>query len=339
MGEIAFEKFMVGLETVARGTSAAAPTHIANLQGQMRPEFVTWRPEEQTGVLEQFSRSLRTREWSSWTASGGLDNYLLPVFLNMLAKGNVTAGSAVGTSANTYLWDFKDPDMTADTIETGTFWFGDPNVELWKAVFGTVDELTVTGNASGTDGVTMELSGMANTMEDGGAPADPTRLTAPLFPASWMQFWLDQQGGGGIGTTEITGRVISASVTVPGGLSYKYFAVGPGGAKTYSKIGRGKRQAVLTVEMEIPDTTQFALFQSEALVDARVRYNGSFIENDGGTDLYHYVEFDVYGPLEFEDWGELEATNRTVSFRIASEYNTAAATGWGAAVQNDRSTL
>ena len=51
--------------------------------------------------------------------------------------------------------------------------------------------------------------------------------------------WLDTSSA--IGTTAITGRLISAEHVIPVNYGYKYLAVGPTGSKTYTRTGRGKR--------------------------------------------------------------------------------------------------
>ena len=281
---------------------------------------------------------------------------------------------------------------------------------MWEANFATIDELTITADASSTDGTMISVSGHAQFQEyetfsvtgiskanpgvvttsaahgllagekvrivnvggmvevndniytvaspsgsnfslsgtnttayttytSGGtvekvAPAFPSILSAPLISGAAMQMWLDT-GVDGIGTTEITGRLISAEHVIPVNYGYKYLAVGPTGALTYSRVGRGKRSITTRVTLELTDMDQYNLFRDGTTVKLRIRHNGELIEGS----LYHYVQVDTYGPLHFTDWGELEGTNRTLTLEVQSQYDSTLGADWSIAVQNDRTAL
>lgn len=191
------------------------------------------------------------------------------------------------------------------------------------------DSLTLTG-IDGT-GFTAYTSGGAIRKV---APAVPAQLTAPLITGGDMSIWLDS-GGDAIGTTSITGRVISAEHVLPVNWSTKYLAAGAGSTGSFSRLGRGKRSMTTRIVMELLDLDQYDLFDNDTSVKLRVRHNGTLIEGS----LYHYVEVDTYGPLVMTDWGELEGTNRTIAFEIVSEYNSTLGADWRIAVQNQRTTL
>lgn len=166
------------------------------------------------------------------------------------------------------------------------------------------------------------------------APAAPAQLTAPLITGGDMSLWLDS-GGDAIGTTAITGRVISAEHVLPVNWSTKYLAAGPGSTGSFTRLGRSKRSLTTRVVMELIDLAQYELFNADTSVKLRVRHNGPLIEGS----LYNYVEIDTYGPLVMTDWGELESTNRTIAFEIVSEYDTDLGADWRIAVQNERTAL
>ena len=171
------------------------------------------------------------------------------------------------------------------------------------------------------------------------APASlPAMLIAPLLMPAAMQVWVDS-GATAIGTTAITGRVVSAELSVPLNGPPKWLAVGPTGGTNFSKRGRGKRHAELKVVFEVPDLDEYDQWVGETSLKVRVRFNGSAIETVGATTFYYYVEADVYGPFDGMDWGEHEGTNRTIELTILSEYNTVAGHDWALRIQNNRSTL
>ena len=241
-------------------------------------------------------------------------------------------------ATSTYLWTFE-PTMTADDLEAMTMFWGDPNVEIFRAGFCMPDSVTISADATGTDGVTISIDGQGafpSLTAPGGIL--PTMLDAPLMMPAAMQLWIDS-GATAIGTTAITGRVLSAVQTLPTGISRKWSAQGPGGNLSFQNIGRGKRHAELTVTFELPDDTQYAQFVAQTVLKVRLRLNGPLIETAGGSDWYFYDELDIYGPFDALEWGEHEGTNRTIELTIQSEYDATAGHDFAKRVQSDRGTL
>ncbi len=408
MAEIPFEALLMGLETTA-GTGVE-PTHYASMVGNLKPMVERYRPDEARGTLVEAYRSRTVREWGEWSGEGPLDVYLLPVLLNMIATGNMTSQPTTpGGATNSRLWTFT-PALTTNDLKTATLFWGDRNVQMFRGLYATLDELTISADASGTDGSTMSVSGHAQfpgyqtysitgiskanpavvttsashglaagakvritgvggmtevndltftvaspsgsnfslagtnstaytTYTSGGtaakvAPVFPSIATAPLISGAGMQMWLDT-GVSAIGTTAITGRLISAEHVLPTNYGYKYLAVGPAGSKTYSRVGRGKRALTTRVTLELTDLSQYQLFVDGTVAKLRIRHNGDLIE----SGFYHYVEVDTYGPLTFTDWGELEGTNRTLTLEVVSEYDATLGADWSIKVQNDHATL
>src|SRR5690349_6242100 len=80
--EIPFEGVYLALEAT-RGTAIANPTHKLNMGGTILPHQEVFRPEDNLGSLALVSRSEIVRRWSTIEAEGALDNWSLPVLLNM----------------------------------------------------------------------------------------------------------------------------------------------------------------------------------------------------------------------------------------------------------------
>ena len=244
------------------------------------------------------------------------------------------AGAEVTTpegATNSRLWTFT-PTMTADDLEAMTIWFGDPNVQIFRAGFGMIDELSIEADASGDEGVTLSINGQALFPTKVADPTPPDMLEAPLLQPGKMQLWMDETT---IGTTAVTGRVVSASISVPSGITRKWLAAGPTSDLSFTSIGRGKRHAELTLVLEVPDTTQYDLYVDGTVLKTRVRLNGSLIE----TGFYFYVDFDIYGPIESASWGENQGSNRTLELTILSENDATAGYDWCFRIQNDRDAL
>lgn len=331
MAELAFEYLLAALEST-RGTAINPPTHRLNMAGSLAPKKARYRPDENQGTLAEYYRSVDVRKWSEFEAEGGLDVYVLPVLLNAIVKGAVSTPTTPSGATSSRLWTFT-PTMNSDDLQALTVYWGDPNVQAFQAAYAMLDELTISGDASGTDGVTLKVSGQARFPAKTAPSSVPAMLSAPLLAPGAMQLWIDTSSA--IGTTEITGRVISAEVTIPSGITRKWQAAGVANDLQFSRIGRGKRHAEARIVFEMLDATQYDLWVAATSLKTRIRFNGGLIE----TGFYHYVEVDVYGPLDVLDWGELEGTNRTIEATILSEYNATAATDFAVRVQNNRVTL
>lgn len=165
------------------------------------------------------------------------------------------------------------------------------------------------------------------------APVFPAQLDAPLITGGNMSIWLDTSEN--IGTTEITGKVVSAEHVIPVNWSPKYLAKGPTGGLSYNRAGRNKRQITTRVVVELDGLDQYKLFNDGETVKLRVRHNGPLIEGS----LFYYVEVDTYGKLNLTDWGELAGTNRTMQLEIMSQYNASLGASFAVRVQNTRTAL
>jgi len=258
----------------------------------------------------------------------GVVTAMATTYLSGGAGADVTT-PAGGTTSR--LWTFA-PTMNADDLDSLTMYWGDPNVQAFQADYAMIDEMTIAADAGGTDGVTVSISGQGRFPAKTAPGAVPAMLSAPLLMPSAMQLWIDTAT---IGSTALTGRVISAEATIPSGVVRKWLAAGPTGDLDFVTHGRGKRHAELKLALELPDLTQYDQWVAATVLKVRLRLNGSLIEGA----LYHYVELDIYGPMDGFDWGEFEGSNRTVELTIMSEYDSSAGYDFAVKVQNDRDAL
>lgn len=325
--ELAFEYLLAAQEST-RGTAVNPPTHYLNMAGVVTPRNALYRPNESRGIRAKYTRSKIVRTWSEWQADGPADVFTLPVLLGMGVKGGVT-GTTVATGV--YLWTFA-PTMNADNLKSGTLYWGDPNVQAFQMPFGLCQEITISSNVGSTDGVMMGARGIGNMVAKTAPSSLPSMLTAPLLAPSDLQLYIDTTT---IGSTAVTGRVISAEAKIASGAKGKWVATGPTGSNQYTLVGLEKANAELKLVMEIPDLTQYDQWVAGTVLKARVRWNGPVIS----TTYRHYIEFDIYGPFDALEWGEYEGTNRTVALTIYSEYDTTAGYDYAVKVENNRSTL
>lgn len=331
--EVSFEKLALALEST-RGTAVTTPTHYIPMDGMITPREDWYSPTEARGTLAEFYREARVRQWSEWSAEGGVDVNYLPVLLNMLVKAN-SSPSTPTNGVLTRLWTFT-PTMTSDDLKTATIMWGDPNNQIFQSAYNTATDFEMTADASGTDGVTMTMSGFGQTPSKVSTPTYPSQAVGSLLLPGKMQLWMDTSSS--IGTTEITGRVISSRFTLANNVSRKHMAGGTSGNLQFTKIGRGRRHAEATIAFELTDQTQYDLWAAGTEIKLRVRISGDQIEAVTPT-YYEYVQFDIYGKLRLNDWGVLEDTNRTVEFTVMSKYDSTAGYDWALYVQNQKATL
>ncbi len=325
MAEIAFERMALVPETV-RGTAVTPPTKNLNIAGVITPMEEEYAPNDHLGTYEEVYRTAVMRRWAEWGGDGDVDIYVAPQIMEMVVKGAVTPTTptnGVLTRLGTYV-----PTISADNLDTATLYWGDPNIRMWQGGFGTIDTLEITSDSGGTEAVKWSMSGRTEMLVDLAAPTLPAVSMGPLLVPGNTQVWIDS---GTIGTTLITNRVVSVTHSIPVGWAYK-FPAGQTGIPTYTRLGRTKRRIETRIVFEVPDMTQWDMYEAETALKVRVRHNGPLIESVT-PDYYHYLEVDTYGPFRFGSWGEYEGTNRTMELIVRSVYDSGLGAGFSVKVQ------
>lgn len=330
MAEKSFEYGAVALETT-RGTAVTPPTHIVNGEFTFDSTEENYEPDESRGTLEVSYRDKVVRRGTDWGFTGGLDLTMAPVWLNMVVKAVSTPTTPSGATLSR-LWTFI-PTITADDLKSATLYWGDPNNQILRATYAMADEMTIGGDSSGTDGTTMGIKGKAQPWTEVSAPTLPAVLVGDLITPGELELWMDDTSA--IGTTPITGRVVSANHTIQTGVTYKHLAQGPGASLGFVRTGRVKRRMTTSIAVEFLDLAQYNYWKNKTVVKARVRHNGPLIE----TGFYNYLQADTYGRMRALKWGLLENSNRTLIFDIMSEYNSTLGASFAITVQNARTSL
>lgn len=337
--ELPFEVFALALEAT-RKTAVTPPTHVLPMNGMLTPIREKYRPVETRGTLAEFYRSKTVRTRSDWVANDILDLNYAPVLLNLIMKAN-SSPSTPTNGVLTRLWTMT-PTMTSDDLKSATLYGGDPNVQIWQAAGCMADELTVDADASGTDGCKWSLKGRGMFPSRVSAPTFPATIAGNLIVPGAMQLWIDS-GADAIGTTEVTGRFIKTNWRIPTGVTFKHYANGPTGGLDYTKTGRQKRHAEASITVELNDVSigaskEYRLFEADTVVKMRIRLNGPLIESVT-PDYYEYLQLDIYGVLDAIAWGDVEGSNRTMTFTVQSEYQSSPAHDFAMYVQNARTAL
>lgn len=337
--EIPFETFGLALEAT-RGTAVTPPTHLIPVSGTVTPFRTKYRPAEARGTLEKNYRSKTTHTGVNWEIPDSLaDPNYAPVLFNMISKA-VTSPTTPTNGVLTRLWTFT-PTITSDAIKSATLYSGDPNVQVWQSSYCMADELTVSADATGDDGATWSMKGQGHYPVAVAAPTYPAAIPGDLLMPGAMQLWIDTSSA--IGTTEVTGRFIKTDWTIPTGVTYKNYANGPTGGLGFTKVGRDRHAATASITVELNDTSigagkEYLTWEADTVVKMRIRLNGALIESVT-PDYYSYIQLDIYGALDALAWGDVEGTNRTMTFSVESEYNSTLGASWALYAQNTRTTL
>jgi hypothetical protein len=342
LSEIPFEKFGLYPEATPGtpiGAGVGESVHQFDMPGTITPRDEMYRPQASRGTLFRNYRSKRMREWAEWTAEGDYDNRAAPLFYSMALAGGVTPTTPT-SGVLTRQW-IHAPNGLANDLLTSTMYFGDPNVQVFQGAFGTVDDLTITGDKAGTEAVKWSMSGRTN----GLLPQAPTAWKAmnisDLFAPGNMQVWIDGPSNP-IGTTDVTDLVVSASHHWVNDLAYK-FGSNPGGVNStlgYGRIGRAPRACEVTFNMEFLDLIYYNFWKNADFLKTRVRYYGPLIEAVAGPiNYYSYTTLEVYGKFNAPDLSEIENTNRGWTFVIPSEVYATVGYDWRATLETTRTNL
>jgi hypothetical protein len=330
--ELFFERIHLALEGT-RGTEVTTPTHTFPIMGLITPEINYFSPAQARGEIAAIYSEKPSRKGCAWSAQGQVDVNYLPVWLQMFVEPN-TSPSTPGGATNSRLWEFIR-DMDADDLKTATM-IWDLQAQSIYSDFCVGTSLTLSNDATNTDGLTMQVSGFGHFPADIAAPTPIASIAGTdLLVGQAMQLFMDTSSA--IGTTAITGRLLSAQHVITTGAVPKYVAAGPTSTLEFASVGRDKNAArcVTTLTLEVPDMTQYDIFTAGTVTKTRVRHNGALIE----STFYNYVEVDTYGILKNPQWGEAYGTNRTVTFTIESLKDATLGADFRVAVENARTAL
>lgn len=316
--EIAFESLSLAIETT-KGTAVTPPERVLGLRGMLTPQQALAQPQDAYGQTVRHHRSVKTRNWSTWTASGSADTLDLGELLKMCVKNSVAASNpesgvdlfeyVPAVSGSAALSQFATATMYFNGLTSGA----DKSL---RGAFGFLQSLSFTNDATGTNVAQISASGLANNQTTQTDVVQPDLAGGKMFAPMYLQAWLDTSSD--IGSTALSAKVIRVQHTLNTGLVPKFVPSGTSSTLDYSSLGLQERVGLQTqIMLRLTDLAEYDIFQSDTDVKLRVRHNGPLIAGSS----YNYIDFDSYGPLESLQWGEFEGANRVVSFTINSHYD------------------
>lgn len=327
-----------GLEAT-RGTNVAATRKV---YAQITPSYD--RPlmdfMDTSGTFHGRRRAAYARAKVGFTALDIVTFEDLPWWLQMGLKGGVSGVTDGHATLPAYLYTFS-PTITSDDLKSITLEFGETNND-YESGQVMVNSFTLRMDADNDS-----EPGWMFDAELMGRDFEPTTFTGSLadrstevVTARGTQIFIDAAGGT-IGTTQLSGALISASITVNNNLHFKSFAEDV----TYvaaNKVGRQAQTLDAQFTFEFDNDTEFANYRSTATPVQRlirIKRIGSEIHS-GAPEATgdKYMEIDLYGYWNSWSRGDREG-NLTATFGFAGFYDITAAKTFSIAVNNALITL
>lgn len=258
----------------------------------------------------------------------------LPWWMKLGLKGGVT-GTTDGGTPPAYTYAF-DPTITSDDLNSVTLEFGETNND-YESGQVMMNSFTLRMDADNDSEPTWmldaELIGRDwETTTFTGSIADRATET---IDARGTKIYIDNAGGS-IGTTQLTGALISASITVNNNIHFKAFAEDTVYVAA-NKVGRQQQTIDAQFTFEFDNDTEFANYRNtsgpvQRLI--RIEKEGSTIH----TTVKKRFRCDMYGYWNSWSRGDREG-NLTATFGFAGFYDITATKTFGIEIVNALASL
>lgn len=306
------------------------------MYAQITPQFT--RPlspfRNTTGTFHGRRRPSYGRTKVAFTAMDEATYEDLPWWGQLMWKGGVTGGSGDAGTPEMFTYTFN-PTTTADDLKSITLEFGDVG-NPYQSSQVMVNSWTLRMDSDND----AEPSWMLD-LQLLGRDWSTTTFTAALSDrdteailARGTKLYIDDAGGT-IGSTQVTGQLISASITGNNNLTYKAFAEDV----TYvaaNAVGRGEQTFDAQFTFEFAADTEFANYRDTTAQERLIRLEqtGSIIHDA----ITKKMTLDLYG--YWSSWSRgTRVNNLTATFGLMGFYDTSAAKTFQAVIQNALETL
>jgi len=326
-----------GIEST-RGTAVAATRKV---YAQIEPSYsrALMDFQDTSGTWFGRRRAAYGREKISFSASDVATYEDAAWWLKMAVDGTVTGSADAGTPI-AYTYQFT-PSPTADNLKAMTLEFGESGNQ-YESDQVMVNSLTLRMDSDNDSEPTwmIEADLMGRTWVDSTFTAALSdRATEPIL-ARGTKLYIDDSGGT-IGTTQVTGKLISASYTINNNLHYKAFAEDTRGYAP-NKVGRGALTADAEITFEFAEDGEFGNYRNETSDTApvlrlvRLQREGSQIH--GSSVVNKTFRLDIWG--YWSSWARSDREgNLIATMTLQGFYDTTAAAMFKATVINQLATL
>jgi len=210
------------------------------------------------------------------TVDGPVSFEDFPWWLELGVKGGVTGTTDSDPDAPAYEYDFT-PSTATDDLKSATMEHGAPD-NVYQTLMTMVNEWTVKGDIDGdaTWMFTANLIGRNVTHVGGGFTGAISDRDREFVKAAGTKLFIDDDPGD-VGTTQVTAKFISFSLTWNNAIAPKRFMEDE--TQVSARVGRGARQITGQVRLEFTDDTEKALYRAGTARAIRILREGSIIHD------------------------------------------------------------
>jgi hypothetical protein len=260
----------------------------------------------------------------------------LPWWLRMILKGGSAQGTGTTTGSTPPGYTYQStPSSTVDDLDSFTMKYWEPS-NIYKIDRCMVDTATLAFDAVNNPAWIMTLDLVGRTMIPGStydAVADRNRNT---IRAPGTKLYIDEPAGT-IGTTLVTGKLRSGSITIDNQLEMKQFS--EDAATDSCDVGRGEQLVTGEVVLEFKDDVEFAKMRAGTSRKLRFEVTGPQIGTTPTTTYLLQIDIpvaywmaptmDYAGNNKIQTFGFMGFTNATspqpISIKVVNALATIAA--------------
>lgn len=326
MGDVIREKHQAGIE-VTRGTDIPATRLVyANITRNVTKPLREF--SDRSGTFEDRRRQAFGRLSVAYTASDLATFEDLAWWFQLALKGGVT-GVTDGGSPPAYAYTFV-PSLATDDLKSITLEKGQGSI-VHQSTQVMVNSWTLRIDPDNEGAWIFDAELLGRDFTSASFTGSISDRTTEVIPAPGTKIYID---GTTIGTTQITDRFISASISGNNNIHYKAFAEHVETVAA-NKVGRGARRHDAQVTLE---------FDSVAELDDFIAGDQQFIRFESESEDFIHTTvpksatIDLNGYWTTVGWGDREG-NIIATFGIAAFYNASSGYSLSAEIVNALSTL
>jgi len=308
-------KIQFGQEAAtAPGTPVAATVMWRGPAEQMDGGETVVYPDENVGYLVDLDRSYISSKLASVPfpdTEATYEQILYP--LNGAIKA-VTSGVRDGTTGSGYLYDFEVSETGANTIQPFTIEAGD-NTDCSDMEYSFCQSFTLTWAEQTGLKISQTWQGRQRTKGQTFATLTPPAVEEILAPTIFID-----DGGGTIGSTQLTGTVIGYSLVYDSGIKGQHAA---NGELYFEFIKYRKPTCTLTITFEhnASAVTERAAYDDRTTRLIRIKHEGSAISQGDGAYAAKTLLVDICGTYsEFPPYDDTDQDN-TITASLRAGYN------------------
>lgn len=330
--EVSQKRFQAGIETTP-GTAVAATRRIPALfaMNLTKPRSTT---PDRTGTRKGRQRPAFGRQRVAGTVTDKLSFEDMPWWLQCSVQGDVSAVGDEDETDEAFTRIYVPSDLGTD-LKSFTLEHGEPG-NPYESNQVMVQSWTIRLDPDSDDEPEwiFEAELLARGWESTTYTSSlPLRVTSPIL-ARGTKLYVDDAGGT-IGSTQVVGKLISASISGNNNIHYKAFAEDENDFAP-NRIGFGEVTIDAQITMEFDDDVEFAKFRNTTPQQRLVRIarEGAVIHDD----VKELAQIDLYG--YWESWTEQEREgNMTATMGLAAYVDASEAVEAVFTVINDVETL